>query len=690
MELRKRSLIREIELENSKYTAKKQKKNFSTIKSQIEDLSGEIWFEIFAYFDGQSLINIFSKLNSFIESLLNDYRLPIHFNYFCSNSSVPYPLNLNQVVSLTINYSQIIDHSINNINSLVRLHSLSLININDEQLENISKFSFNNLHQISIESKRVKFIMKIILIYFPNVNRMILNSMGKEFAVKSCHHDKNQISQLEKLTLDGRIKLAKLARLWSFIPNLRSFSIINGGVHQCDYWMDEYIISHQKFPPNLTFIHINICDDDMNFLNLEKLIPRSIRYLIISGSIADDDFEDYLSSSNWIRLISNCSNKLYRIKLDLSSYFDPSDSSGLQKTLSKFRRNLFFRNTIIQNYNKNFMATDSSLMDTSSSTVITQSENNDSCSMNQSTKRKGTKDESSGINKRPKLIDMVFYDGNRHPAAVLHELRPEISSDKYSFTLEEIAPKQTRFRCSITIDQNVTESINATGVGRSKQLAKNMAAQQALIKLYPTYRPPDEAILSEDSDMYQQTRFIPTLPPSLQNDPTSLIDSIRKHLTTKAIAIKTPLQLFNEIFINNQRLNSSTSTKNRIELIDNEENLVLVRVIAMDQQFWGVSAAKSVAQNDACQQAIETLCNVSFRSAKVELIRALQSMNKITLPSEVKIDANNNNNNNNNHNHSDENINNNINNNVAEQSMTTELTSIPGVSSSFLIPNDDS
>ncbi|CAF1371428.1 unnamed protein product, partial [Rotaria magnacalcarata] len=54
--------------------------------------------------------------------------------------------------------------------------------------------------------------------------------------------------------------------------------------------MDEYIISHQKFPPNLTFIHINICDDDMSFLNLEQLIPRSVRYLIISGSIADDDF----------------------------------------------------------------------------------------------------------------------------------------------------------------------------------------------------------------------------------------------------------------------------------------------------------------------------------------------------------------------------------------------------------------
>ncbi|CAF3192173.1 unnamed protein product [Rotaria sp. Silwood2] len=339
--------------------------------------------------------------------------------------------------------------------------------------------------------------------------------------------------------------------------------------------------------------------------------------------------------------------------------------------------------------NKNCSSSDSISMDTSSSTVMPQSENSDASLANKNIKRKSIKDESSGANKRSKLIDMVFYDGNRHPAAVLHELRPEISSDKYSFQLEEIAPKQTRFRCSVTIDQNISEPITAIGVGRSKQSAKNMAAQQALMKLYPTYRPPDEAILTEDSDMYQHTRFTPALPASLQNDPTSLIDSIRKHLTTKAIAIKTPLQLFNEIFINNQRLNSSTLTKNRIELIDNEENLVLVRVTAMDQLFWGVSAAKNVAQNDACQQAIETLCNVSFRNAKAEFIRALQSMNKITLPPEVKTDDNNNNNNNNNNNSNENNNNENNNKNVEEQSMTTELTSIPGVSSSFLIPNDD-
>jgi hypothetical protein len=113
-------------------------------------------------------------------------------------------------------------------------------------------------------------------------------------------------------------------------------------------------------------------------------------------------------------------------------------------------------------------------MDTSSTPVETKSENND---LNKNIKRKSNTNDLSAVSKRSKLLDMVFYDGNRHPAAVLHELRPEISSDRYQFELEETAPKQSRFRCSLVIDQNTTESITAIGVGRSKQLAKNMAAQ---------------------------------------------------------------------------------------------------------------------------------------------------------------------------------------------------------------------
>jgi hypothetical protein len=105
----------------------------------------------------------------------------------------------------------------------------------------------------------------------------------------------------------------------------------------------------------LCSLHLTICDDDLSFSNLERLMSPGLRHLRISGSMADDDLDDYLSPNNWIRLMSHCSKQLHSVQLDLSSYFDPSDASGLQKTLNKFRRTTFFRNVAIQS--KNFLVT---------------------------------------------------------------------------------------------------------------------------------------------------------------------------------------------------------------------------------------------------------------------------------------------------------------------------------------------
>jgi hypothetical protein len=175
-------------------------------------------FELFAYFDGQSLISSFSQLNSSIESLLSDYRLPIHLNIFCPNVLIPQPLNSNQIVSLYIDYSYINQNETIDISSFIRLHSLCLLNINDEQLEKTSQYSLTNLRQISIKSKCARFVTKIISNYFPNVYRMKLNSKQKEFIVKSFNHGETK-SQIGQLILDGTIKLVKLFRLWSFVRN---------------------------------------------------------------------------------------------------------------------------------------------------------------------------------------------------------------------------------------------------------------------------------------------------------------------------------------------------------------------------------------------------------------------------------------------------------------------------------------
>lgn len=186
--------------------------------SRIEDFPGEIWFELFSYFNGQSLLNNFSQLNSSIESYLNDYRLPIHWNISTSNFVCPSLFNVNQIVSLTLDYSNIESDEFIDIQSFVRLRSLRLLLINEEQLEKLSQCRLNDLYQVSIRSKCARFLIKILLIYFPHVYRMELNSMKKEFLIKSFDYPSNK-TQITNLVLHGTIKLAKLFCLWSFVRN---------------------------------------------------------------------------------------------------------------------------------------------------------------------------------------------------------------------------------------------------------------------------------------------------------------------------------------------------------------------------------------------------------------------------------------------------------------------------------------
>lgn len=115
--------------------------------------------------------------------------------------------------------------------------------------------------------------------------------------------------------------------------------------------------------------------------------------------------------------------------------------------------------------------------------TTTQTDENPSMSTNTRLKRKGVFNEKPGASaskKRSRLTDMIFYDGNPHPAAILHDLHPDISSDNYCFEGEPTSSKQIRFRCSLSIPQNASEPLIAIGIGRSKQLAKNMAAQVRL------------------------------------------------------------------------------------------------------------------------------------------------------------------------------------------------------------------
>ena len=176
--------------------------------------------ELFSYFDGQELIESFSLLNSSLQLFLNDYRLLLHLNISSVNYSIPSLFNVNQIISVNLNYSQLKSDEFIDLSSFNRLRSLSLLFVNDYQLEKTSQCPLNHLDQIVIQSKSARFITKIMSMYFPRVRQMKLNSMEKEFLVKSLEHDPSQ-NQIRILMLDGTIKLAKLFRLWSFVREYR-------------------------------------------------------------------------------------------------------------------------------------------------------------------------------------------------------------------------------------------------------------------------------------------------------------------------------------------------------------------------------------------------------------------------------------------------------------------------------------
>ena len=74
----------------------------------------------------------------------------------------------------------------------------------------------NELVQLCIRGKCAKHLTKIVSNSFPSVRRITLQSLGREFLVRSFTEQDNR-SQVKDLRLEGKIKLAKLFRLWPFV-----------------------------------------------------------------------------------------------------------------------------------------------------------------------------------------------------------------------------------------------------------------------------------------------------------------------------------------------------------------------------------------------------------------------------------------------------------------------------------------
>ena len=193
-------------------------------KTTIEHFPIELWLEIFHYFNGELLLKSFLNLNHLINSILINEYLSIY--WICNwnkeeNFSLKY-FHFNQIRYLTIHFEKFDKEIIFNFNQLKQLHSLNLIQINQKQIISLSQTLTKSLQYLSIQSEFVKNLFEILIIYFPNVNQMKLNSMNKQFQIriqKNFHRINS--SQIQSLTLFGRIKMANLFSLWPIVNYLK-------------------------------------------------------------------------------------------------------------------------------------------------------------------------------------------------------------------------------------------------------------------------------------------------------------------------------------------------------------------------------------------------------------------------------------------------------------------------------------
>ncbi|CAF4045351.1 unnamed protein product [Adineta steineri] len=209
--------------------------------SYFEDLSNEIIYEIFEYFDFYYIYKTFSNLNQRFVNLIINSNLPININIssiskstfqrYYTNKIIP---NRHRIKSLRITNSFSVDIILSpqdNLSKLTRLETLILTNISSSYLRNLQylinlpKLSsltivykgYNKIDQAEIYHQ----IFQLPILKYFNV------LLGTEFThiVSSLSFATNKYSSIEHLVIKNNIALDTLYIILSYVPQIRRLSI---------------------------------------------------------------------------------------------------------------------------------------------------------------------------------------------------------------------------------------------------------------------------------------------------------------------------------------------------------------------------------------------------------------------------------------------------------------------------------
>ncbi|CAF0994593.1 unnamed protein product [Adineta steineri] len=257
----------------------------------MENLSNEIYYEIFDYLDGCDIYQSFSNLNHRFQQLLNSssllYKLKFHFktdDLFMNKYQYIKYLNRNQILSLNLSSKIHIDQFFSsfNINSLFyQLRSISLEYVKSETLVILLKDSIHLpcLTSLNIQSyDELLDLSQIYLLIFSlsKLKYLTISSNGFKDSLElpaystENHHE---MSSIEHLNIDHHVTFKELSTIISYLPKLYDLEF----VHEIEDDSTVELITYDELS-KLTKISMTISDLNFNemYIFLTKL-PSTLK-----------------------------------------------------------------------------------------------------------------------------------------------------------------------------------------------------------------------------------------------------------------------------------------------------------------------------------------------------------------------------------------------------------------------------
>ncbi|CAF1002696.1 unnamed protein product [Adineta steineri] len=311
--------------------------------SLIENLSNEIFYEIFEYLDGSEIYQAFSNLNHRFQQLINCSSLLFKFNHdslILDNTYKQFLLNhKHQIISFYMpNNDFFSSFSIDS--SFYQLQSLSIYEISSSVLISllVNLSSLPRLVSLTIDAQdSLKDFTEVYRLIFilPKLKYIKCTGDEDDISISLPIATNEQLSAIEYFIINHHCAFDTLCTLISYTPQLCHLSLLY--LSDCDS-DNEIILS--VILPNLTYLSIESCN--VTFENLEALIIESECNLKVLHVSFYYYYNVYFDDDPWEELIINYLPELKKLHLEYRHDIDPELGSSSNFKLPDQFNSLFW------------------------------------------------------------------------------------------------------------------------------------------------------------------------------------------------------------------------------------------------------------------------------------------------------------------------------------------------------------